>query len=256
MKCYRCQIEIQENMQFCPGCGAVLQVTDSLINRDCSLDKKAAADDFAGLYYGQRMSINEIAEIFTVSEDAVREKLSEMRKQLAMCVEAGGRAKTMDLAMPEYLMWLYTGLKAHSAECMSEVILHDVQKKAGDKKGKKAAKAVGGAAMAVAGESVGEVAKEGLKATITRIIAGLTATAVIGGGTGAAVKTYQENKAEEKLSGVQIQQDISTEIIQKDSVPESLESENSGDIVCDPQGIGQYRRGRKSAVRELLYYTQ
>ena len=54
----------------------------------------------------------------------------------------------------------------------------------------------------MAGESVGEVAKEGLKATITKIIAGLTATAVIGGGTGAAVHTYNENKAEAQRTEV------------------------------------------------------
>lgn len=165
----------------------------------------------AGLYYGQQLSANEIAELLRSSENAVTAGLNKVkeavRSSVAMAVRHG--AQTMDLAPTAYLMWLYQCLKVSCAACIPEVILHDIQKKVAGNKGKKAAKAVGAAAMAVAGESVGEVAKEGLKATITKVIAGLTATAVIGGGTGAAVHTYNENRTEKQQ--VAVMQEVKTE---------------------------------------------
>lgn len=345
MKCYKCKTECMENSQFCPSCGAALQITQEVIQKavgkealaveqlfymsreqiyyavrtiiwdeeaaflvvedsyvkavktlrqlknpaafvnwmkKIALDnavqwikntypdvwiRKAAADaepqipdntiqtvpplflsweqtkkqldmvlkalpvlqrTVSGMYYGQQMSTNEISELTGISEDAVKECLQQaqenIRKYVPKAMESGdGQERTPE----EYLMCLYACLLEYCGELASEVLLQGIQKKTVGKRGRKAAKAVGVAAMAVAGESVGEVAKEGIKATITKLIAGLTATAVIGGGTGAAVLKLQENKTDDAAAPV-IQQQVQTQT-EAAAIEEMAETEEAQD---------------------------
>lgn len=175
-----------------------------------------------GAYYGQELSVNEIAENLGISAAMVKGGL--MKAEQNRQVEA------------ERLAYLYMHLREYSAACATENLLHQILKKIADKKGKKAAKAVGVAAMAVAGESVGEVAKEGIKATITKIIAGLTATAVIGGGTG-AVLSLQDNKVPVLPTESIVQQESiqETQVIQETQAVQDKPEEASGETMQEEQ---------------------
>lgn len=195
----------------------------------------------AGLFYGQRLSTNEITEMLAISEKTVKADLCQAKEILAHSLSKAGLNEGQGLTPTGYLMWLYQCLKEYGAEYASDVMLHEILKKTAGNKGAKAAKAVGAAAVAMAGESVGEVAKEGLKATITKIIAGLTATAVIGGGTGAAVHTYNESKAEAQRTEVvqEMQAETAALTQEQQNAAADAQQDTQQEISAEQQGTAQ-----------------
>ena len=175
----------------------------------------------AGMFYGQKMSLADVADILEVSESVIKGNLVCAGKAIRSKVsdlEAEG-VKDDDLSAIAYLMWLYQSLEACSAEFSAEAILHGIVKKSTVAKvAADAAKAAGTAAVEKAGESIGEAAgqmmteaagkiagdvgKSATKAVVTKVVAGVTATAVIGGGAAGVVAHNNENKAELKKTVV------------------------------------------------------
>ena len=338
MKCYKCNAEIQENIQFCPECGARQQITEDLVQRAICKDadaveqlffmtgreicfqvrtmvwdedaafgliqesyvkglkaldklnnpagfgrmmkKTATAEcleylkkngvlqalsaipvtaDFSddrgpvdvelslsdeqieyaldeymrampawqqllvGLYYGQQLGIGEMAELLKISEATVKSGLMQTRQNIRSCYEdmirKGKQPETPNPA--EHLMQLYAKFKEVLFAGIGVLLLAGIRKKMTENKSKRAAKAVGAAAMSVAGESVGEVAKEGIKATLAKIIAGLTATAVIGGGTGVVLGLSDNGTAEQAA----VQQTVTGQVVEEQVVEEQIVEE-------------------------------
>lgn len=164
------------------------------------------------LHYYEGIPVKEIARILDVSENTVKSRLSYGRKKIELEVKALEKkgTKLYGLAPIPFLLFLFRSMDAQAAELPDTQILQNItqipkssapsgQLKQGSKNvdriskttssaskaGVGAAKAGAGAAKAGAG-----IAGKGVAA---KIIAGIVAVAVVGGGVGAAV-AYNQDK--------------------------------------------------------------
>ncbi len=134
-----------------------------------------------GMFYFDNMSVKEIADILDVSENTVKSRLNYARKKIEVEVKALEKkgTKLYNLAPIPFLLWLFKSEQAYAAEIPASVVLEGVK-----------------AGSTVAGSTVaGTTAKTGIKAVLTKAIAGVTTVAVIG--TGVAVYNNNNQKIEE-----------------------------------------------------------
>ena len=129
-----------------------------------------------GMFYFDNMSVKEIADVLDVSENTVKSRLNYARKKIEVEVKTLEKkgTKLYNLAPVPFLLWLFKSEQAYAAEIPASVVLEGV----------KAGSTVAGGTVA------GATAKTGIKAVLTKAIAGVTTVAVIG--TGVAV--YNNNQ--------------------------------------------------------------
>ena len=121
-----------------------------------------------GLFYFDNLSVKEIAEILGVSENTVKSRLNYARKKIEAEVKALEKkgTKLYSLTPMPFLLWLFKSEQAYAAEIPSSVVLEGIK--------------AGG--TAAGGAAAGAAAKTGMKAALTKVIAGVTTAAVIGTG--------------------------------------------------------------------------
>ncbi len=146
-----------------------------------------------GMHYYEQMSVKEIAKVLGCSENTVKSRLNYGRKKVetkVLDLEKHG-TKLYSLAPLPFLLWLFR-MDAQAASVSSvpsaERILSQLQnQRAGNAAataGNTAASAAGNAAASAGVKAAGA----GGKALVTKIVAGVLAAAVIGGGAVAVME--------------------------------------------------------------------
>ena len=132
-----------------------------------------------GMFYFDNMSVREIADVLGISDNTVKSRLNYARKKIEVEVKALEKkgTKLYNLAPIPFLLWLFKSEQAYAAEIPASIVLE----------GLKASGTVAGSTVA------GTTAKTGLKAMLTKAIAGITTVAVIGTG----VAMYNNMQIEE-----------------------------------------------------------
>ena len=156
-----------------------------------------------GMFYYEEMSVREIAEILGCSENTVKSRLNYGRKKVEVKVrdlEKRG-TKLYSLAPLPFLLSLFA-LEASAEEVPSVAVLEGITAKC-VATGTATAGSAGTAAAASTG--VKAAAGAGVKALTTKIIAGVLAVSVVGGGTMLALSSNDREEAEP------MQQIVSTE---------------------------------------------
>ena len=141
-----------------------------------------------GMFYYEEMSVREIAETLGCSENTVKSRLNYGRKKVEVKVrelEKRG-TKLYSLAPLPFLLWLLR-MDAQAAEIPSGAILEAVTAKCAATGTAAGSAAVGAGAKAAAGA--------GVKALTTKIIAGVLAVSVIGGGAMLALSSRDREGA-------------------------------------------------------------
>lgn len=157
-----------------------------------------------GMFYYEEMSVREIAETLGCSENTVKSRLNYGRKKVEVKVrelEKRG-TKLYSLAPLPFLLWLFR-MDAEAAEIPSGMVLETVTAECAAT-GTAAAGSAGAAAAASTGAKA--AAGTGVKALTAKIIAGVLAVSVVGGGTMLSLSSNDQEKAEPT------QQIVSTEI--------------------------------------------
>ena len=143
-----------------------------------------------GMFYYEGMSVREIAETLGCSENTVKSRLNYGRKKVEVKVKELEKrgTKLYSLAPLPFLLWLLR-MDAQAAEIPSGMVLEAITAKCA---------ATGTAAGSAATVSVGAktAAGAGIKALTTKIIAGVLAVSVVGGGTMLALSSKDQDKAE------------------------------------------------------------
>ena len=159
-----------------------------------------------GLHYYQEMSIKEIAELMGCSENTVKSRLNYGRKKVEAKVKELEKkgTKLYSLAPLPFLLWLFR-MDAQAAEIPSAAVLESITAKcAAGSAASAGAASVGAKTAAHAGAKAATGA--GAKALTTKIIAGVLAATVAGGGTMLALSSNDREGAKPT------QQIVSTEI--------------------------------------------
>lgn len=156
-----------------------------------------------GMFYYEEMSVREIAEILGCSENTVKSRLNYGRKKVEVKVKELEKrgTKLYSLAPLPFLRWLFR-MDAEAAEIPSGVVLEAVTAECAAA-GTAAAGSAGAAVAASTGAKA--AAGAGVKALTTKIIAGMLAVSVVGGGTMLALSSNDREEAEP------MQQIVSTE---------------------------------------------
>lgn len=151
-----------------------------------------------GMFYFDNMSIKEIAEILAVSENTVKSRLNYARKKIEAEVKALEKkgTKLYSLAPIPFLLWLFKSEQTYAAEVPASIIWNGVQ----------AGGVTAGSTVAAA------TAKTGMKAVLTKAIAGAAAAAVVGTG----VVVYSNRPIEEHYISdfAEIGQEYLTEMVE------------------------------------------
>ena len=160
-----------------------------------------------GMFYYEEMSVREIAATLGCSENTVKSRLNYGRKKVEVKVKELEKrgTKLYSLAPLPFLLWLFR-MDAEAAEIPSGMVLEAVTAEcaaAGTAAGTAAAGSAGAAAAASTGAKA--AAGAGVKALTTKIIAGVLAVSVVGGGTMLALSSNDREEAEP------MQQIVSTE---------------------------------------------
>ena len=137
-----------------------------------------------GMFYFDNMSVKEIADVLDVSENTVKSRLNYARKNIGIEVKALEKkgTKLYNLAPIPFLLWLFKSEQAYATEIPASMVLEGIT-----------------AGSTVAGSTVaGTTAKAGIKAVLTKAIAGVTTVAVIG--TGVAVYNNNQKIEEHYIS--------------------------------------------------------
>lgn len=160
-----------------------------------------------GMFYYEEMSVREIAEMLGCSENTVKSRLNYGRKKVEVKVrelEKKG-TKLYSLAPLPFLLWLFR-MDAEAAEIPSAAILEAVTAEC----------AAGSAAAAgTAGAASGAVAK----AIATKVIAGVLAVAVVGGGAMAAVSSNSRKETDPTQQSVSSETASATTLPAEEAVP-------------------------------------
>ena len=156
-----------------------------------------------GMFYYEEMSVREIAETLGCSENTVKSRLNYGRKKVEVKVKELEKrgTKLYSLAPLPFLLWLFR-MDAEAAEIPSGMVLEAVTAEC-VATGTATAGSAGTAAAASTG--VKAAAGAGVKALTTKIIAGVLAVSVVGGGTMLALSSNDREEAEP------MQQIVSTE---------------------------------------------
>ena len=168
-----------------------------------------------GMFYYEEMSVREIAETLGCSENTVKSRLNYGRKKVEVKVrelEKRG-TKLYSLAPLPFLLWLFR-VDAEAAELPSAAVLDAVTAECATA----GAAAAGSAGTAAAASGAKAAAGAGAKALTAKIIAGVLAVAVIGGGIVAAVSSGSREEAEPT------QQILSTEAVPTAMAPVTEET--------------------------------
>lgn len=180
-----------------------------------------------GMFYFDNMSVKEIAEILDVSENTVKSRLNYARKKIEVEVKALEKkgTKLYNLAPIPFLLWLFKSEQAYAAEIPASMVLEGVT-----------------AGSTVAGSTVaGTTAKTGIKAMLTKAIAGVTTVAVIG--TGVAV--YNNKQIEEHYISdfSEISQEYLDDMVEdtENRYSEFLASDNTIDVKDGEQDFTFWR---------------
>lgn len=157
-----------------------------------------------GMFYYEEMSVREIAETLGCSENTVKSRLNYGRKKVEVNVKELEKrgTKLYSLAPLPFLLWLFR-MDAEAAEIPSGMVLEAVTAECAAA-GTAAAGSAGAAAAASTGAKA--AAGAGVKALTAKIIAGVLAVSVVGGGTMLALSSNDQKDAEPT------QQFVSTEI--------------------------------------------
>ena len=157
-----------------------------------------------GMFYYEEMSVREIAETLGCSENTVKSRLNYGRKKVEVKVKELEKrgTKLYSLAPLPFLLWLFR-MDAEAAEIPSGMVLEAVTAECAAA-GTAAAGSAGAAAAASTGAKA--AAGAGVKALTAKIIAGVLAVSVVGGGTMLALSSNDQKEAEPT------QQFVSTEI--------------------------------------------
>ena len=147
-----------------------------------------------GMFYYEEMSVREIAETLGCSENTVKSRLNYGRKKVEVKVKELEKrgTKLYSLAPLPFLLWLFR-MDAEAAEIPSGMVLEAVTAECAA-----TGAAVAGSAgtAAAAGTGVKAAASAGAKALTTKIIAGVLAVSVVGGGTMLALSSNDRERAE------------------------------------------------------------
>ena len=157
-----------------------------------------------GMFYYEEMSVREIAEILGCSENTVKSRLNYGRKKVEVKVKELEKrgTKLYSLAPLPFLLWLFR-MDAEAAEIPSGMVLEAVTAECAAA-GTAAAGSAGAASAASTGAKA--AAGAGVKALTAKIIAGVLAVSVVGGGTMLALSSNDQKESEPT------QQFVSTEI--------------------------------------------
>ena len=141
-----------------------------------------------GMFYYEQMSVKEIAESLGCSENTVKSRLNYGRKKVEVQVKELEKrgTKLYSLAPLPFLLSLFA-MEASATEIPSAAVLEGITAKC----------AVGSAASAgTVSTGVKAAAHAGAKALSTKIIAGVLAASVVGGGTMLALSSGNRKNAE------------------------------------------------------------
>ena len=157
-----------------------------------------------GMFYYEEMSVREIAETLGCSENTVKSRLNYGRKKVEVKVKELEKrgTKLYSLAPLPFLLWLFR-MDAEAAEIPSGMVLEAVTAECAAA-GTAAAGSAGAAVAASTGAKA--AAGAGVKALTAKIIAGVLAVSVVGGGTMLALSSNDQKESEPT------QQFVSTEI--------------------------------------------
>lgn len=157
-----------------------------------------------GMFYYEEMSVRKIAETLGCSENTVKSRLNYGRKKVEVKVKELEKrgTKLYSLAPLPFLLWLFR-MDAEAAEIPSGMVLEAVTAECAAA-GTAAAGSAGAAAAASTGAKA--AAGAGVKAWTAKIIAGVLAVSVVGGGTMLALSSNDQKESEPT------QQFVSTEI--------------------------------------------
>ena len=147
-----------------------------------------------GMFYYEQMSVKEIAESLGCSENTVKSRLNYGRKKVEVQVKELEKRgiKLYSLAPLPFLLWLFR-MDAEAAEIPSGMVLEAVTAECA---ATSAAVAGSAGTAAAAGTGVKAAASAGAKALTTKIIAGVLAVSVVGGGTMLALSSNDREGAE------------------------------------------------------------
>ena len=157
-----------------------------------------------GMFYYEEMSVREIAETLGCSENTVKSRLSYGRKKIeAQVLELEKKGtKLYSLAPMPFLLWLFR-MDAEAAATPSAAVLEAVTAECAAA-GITAAGSAG--AAAAVGTGVKTAVAAGTKVLLTKVIAGVLAAAVVGGG---ALVALSPKKPEPATPAQQITQNVS-----------------------------------------------
>ena len=143
-----------------------------------------------GMFYYEEMSVREIAETLGCSENTVKSRLNYGRKKVEAKVKELEKrgTKLYSLAPLPFLLWLLR-MDAEAAELPSRKVLEAVTAEC-------AATGTAAGAVTAAGVGAKAAASVGVKALSTKIIAGVLAVSVAGGGAMLALSSYDREVAE------------------------------------------------------------
>lgn len=172
-----------------------------------------------GMFYYEEMSVREIAETLGCSENTVKSRLNYGRKKVEVKVKELEKrgTKLYSLAPLPFLLWLFR-MDAEAAEIPSGMVLEAVTAECAAA-GTAAAGSAGAASAASTGAKA--AAGAGVKALTAKIIAGVLAVSVVGGGTMLALSSNDREEAEPT------QQIVSTETISQSETTLPAEQETT-----------------------------
>lgn len=172
-----------------------------------------------GMFYYEEMSVREIADTLGCSENTVKSRLNYGRKKVEVKVKELEKrgTKLYSLAPLPFLLWLFR-MDAQAAEIPSGMVLEAVTAECAAA-GTAAAGSAGTAAVASTGAKA--AAGAGVKALTTKIIAGVLAVTVVGGGAMVAISSNDREEAEPT------QQIVSTETISQSETTLPAEQETT-----------------------------
>ena len=149
-----------------------------------------------GLHYYQEMSIKEIAELIGCSENTVKSRLNYGRKKVEVKVKELEKrgTKLYSLAPLPFLLWLFR-MDAEATQIPSAVVLEGITAKCAAGSAASAG-AAGAGARAAAHAGAKAATGAGAKALTTKIIAGVLAVTVAGGGTMLALSSNNRGEAD------------------------------------------------------------